>query len=398
MSAPTVKLNNGREMPLVGFGLWKVNNDTCADQVYNAIKTGYRLFDGACDYGNEVEAGQGVKRAIDEGLVKREDLFIVSKLWNSFHDKDRVAPICKKQLADWGVDYFDLYIIHFPVAIKYVDPSVRYPPGFFYEDNKVEFSNATLEETYHAMEALYEQGLIKSLGISNYNGALLLDLFRYAKQVPQTLQIEHHPYLTQEPLLKLCKERDIAVTAYSSFGPLSFVELDMQKAKDTPMLFDHDVVKGIADAHGKSPAQVLLRWSTQRGVAVIPKSNNQSRLAQNLDVCSFDLKQDEIEKISALDKGLRFNNPTNVSVLISYIEQSDPWLTSSCSTVSTSPSLLRATTSTYNITKNTILRVQTPSSIFKLVRCKRPCSQRLISSTVCPRRNTVPHVNSNTWS
>jgi D-xylose reductase len=100
MSSPTVKLNNGREMPLVGFGLWKVNNDTCADQVYNAIKTGYRLFDGACDYGNEVE-----------GIVKREDLFIVSKLWNSFHDKERVEPICKKQLADWGVDYFDLYVI-----------------------------------------------------------------------------------------------------------------------------------------------------------------------------------------------------------------------------------------------------------------------------------------------
>jgi len=365
MSAPTVKLNNGREMPLVGFGLWKVNNDTCADQVYNAIKTGYRLFDGACDYGNEVEAGQGVKRAIDEGLVKREDLFIVSKLWNSFHDKERVAPICKKQLADWGIDYFDLYVIHFPIAIKYVDPSVRYPPGFFYEDNKVEFSNATLEETYHAMEALYEQGLIKSLGISNYNGALLLDLFRYAKQLPQTLQIEHHPYLTQESLLKLCKERDIAVTAYSSFGPLSFVELNMQKAKDTPMLFEHDVVKSIADAHGKSPAQVLLRWSTQRGVAVIPKSNNQSRLAQNLDVCSFDLKEDEIEKISSLDKGLRFNNPTNVSVFLGCIGEGDSWLTFDSSTVSTSPSLLKAITSTYKTRENTIYefkhRCQVPS-------------------------------------
>jgi D-xylose reductase len=214
---------------------------------------------------------------------------------------------------------------------------VRYPPGFHYEDNKIELGNATLEETYHAMEALYDAGLIKSLGISNYNGALLLDLFRYAKQLPQTLQIEHHPYLTQEPLLKLCKERDIAVTAYSSFGPLSFVELDMQKAKDTPMLFDHEVVKTIADAHGKSPAQVLLRWSTQRGVAVIPKSNNQSRLAQNLDVCSFDLKQDEIEKISSLDKGLRFNNPTNVSVLRCNAEMTVLLLTLHCSTASTSP-------------------------------------------------------------
>lgn len=93
------------------FGLWKVDNATCADTVYNAIKTGYRLFDGACDYGNEVEAGQGVARAIKDGLVKREELFLVSKLWNSFHDGEQVEPICKKQLADWGIDYFDLYIV-----------------------------------------------------------------------------------------------------------------------------------------------------------------------------------------------------------------------------------------------------------------------------------------------
>lgn len=253
-------------------------------------------------------------RAIKEGLVKREELFLVSKLWNSFHDYERVKPIAKKQLQDWGIDYFDLYIVHFPIALKYVDPSVRYPPGFFYEGDKVETSNTSLAQTWKAMEELYEEGLAKSIGISNYNGALILDLFRYAKQTPQTLQIEHHPYLTQEPLLAVCKERDIAVTAYSSFGPQSFLELDMQKAKDTPLLFDHKIVKTIADKHGKTPAQVLLRWATQRGVAVIPKSNNQSRLAQNLDVCSFDLAESEIKEISSLDQGLRFNNPTNVSL------------------------------------------------------------------------------------
>jgi len=314
MAAPTIKLNNGKDMPLVGFGLWKVNNDTCADQVYNAIKTGYRLFDGACDYGNEQEAGQGVKRAIDEGLVKREELFIVSKLWNSFHDKERVKPIAKKQLADWGLDYFDLFIIHFPIALKYVDPSVRYPPGFFDENDKLTFSPAPLSETYAAMEELYDEGLIKSIGISNYNGGLLLDVERYAKHLPQTLQIEHHPYLVQQDLLDLCKSRNIAVTAYSSFGPQSFLELDMQKAKDTPLLFDHSSVKSISEKHSKTPAQVLLRWATQRGVAVIPKSNNQDRLAQNLHVCDFDLSEDEIKQISSLDQGLRFNNPLNYGI------------------------------------------------------------------------------------
>lgn len=301
-------------MPLVGFGLWKVNNDTCADQVYNAIKTGYRLFDGAADYGNEVEAGQGVKRAIDEGLVKREELFIVSKLWNTFHDKERVGPICKKQLNDWGLDYFDLYIIHFPIALKYVDPSVKYPPGFFFEGDKIVLSKASLEETYHAMEELYDSGLIKSIGISNYTAALVLDVERYAKHMPQTLQIEHHPYLVQQELIDLCKNRGIQVTAYSSFGPQSFLEMNMQSAQDTPLLMEHNTVKSIADKHDKTPAQVLLRWSTQRDVAVIPKSNNQKRLAQNLDVCSFDLSNDEIKQISGLDKHLRFNNPVNVSL------------------------------------------------------------------------------------
>lgn len=265
------------------------------------------------DYGNEQEAGQGVARAIKDGLVKREELFIVSKLWNSFHDYERVKPICKKQLQDWGVDYFDLYIVHFPVALKYVDPSVRYPPSWTDENDKITQSKTPLSDTWKAMEELYSEGLAKSIGISNYNGQSLMDLQRYAKQLPQTLQIEHHPYLTQEPLVELAKSLGIAITAYSSFGPISYHELEMEKAKDTPLLFEHDVVKKVAEKHNKSPAQVLLRWSTQRGVAVIPKSNNQQRLAANLDVCSFDLSEDEIKSISALDRGLRFNNPTNVS-------------------------------------------------------------------------------------
>lgn len=142
------------------------------------------------DYGNEQEAGQGYARAIKEGLVKREDLFIVSKLWNSFHDPERVGPICKKQLKDYGIDYFDLYYIHFPIALKYVDPSVRYPPSWTDENDKITFSKSSLESTYHAMEELVEQGLAKSIGISNYNGALMLDLLRYAKIAPQVLQIE----------------------------------------------------------------------------------------------------------------------------------------------------------------------------------------------------------------
>jgi len=221
--------------------------------------------------------------------------------------------MCKKQLADWGIDYFDLYIVHFPISLKYVDPKDRYPPGFTYDGKNVVPGKASIQETWTAMESLVDKKLAKSIGISNFNGQLIMDLLRYAKIVPATLQVEHHPYLTQEGLVKLAQDHGIAVTAYSSFGPQSFLELDMQRAKDTPLLFDNQTVKSIADKHKKTPAQVLLRWATQRNIAVIPKSNNQNRLAQNLDVTSFDLDADELKEISALNKNLRFNDPLNVS-------------------------------------------------------------------------------------
>lgn len=232
-----------------------------------------------------------------------------------FSRQRQIKPICKKQLADWGIDYFDLYIVHFPISLKYVDPKDRYPPGFTYDGKNVVPGKASLEETWRGMEELYEEGLAKSIGISNYNGALILDLLRYCKHKPQTLQIEHHPYLTQPGLLDLCKDQDIAVTAYSSFGPQSFIELDMVKAKDTQLLMENATVKSVAERHGKTPAQVLLRWATQRGVAVIPKSNNPGRLQQNLDVTDWDLTGQDLESISGLDRNLRFNNPpTTVSL------------------------------------------------------------------------------------
>lgn len=248
--------------------------------------------------------------------MKREELFIVSKLWNSFHDGDRVGPICRKQLADWGVDYFDLYIVHFPISLKYVDPSVRYPPGWTNEADKLELGTASIQETWTAMESLVDQKLARSIGVSNFSAQLLMDLLRYARVRPSTLQIEHHPYLTQPRLVDYAQREDIAVTAYSSFGPLSFVELNLKHAQNTPPLFEHDVIKGIAQKYGRTPAQVLLRWATQRKIAVIPKSNNPTRLAQNLQVTDFDLEGGELEAISALDQGLRFNDPIAVSLCL----------------------------------------------------------------------------------
>jgi len=300
----------GQKMPLVGFGLWKITKSTCADTVYNAIKTGYRLFDGACDYGNEKEAGEGVRRALKDGLVKREELFITSKLWNTFHAHDHVKSVAKIQLGQWGIDYFDLFLVHFPVSLKYVDPNHRYPPEWFGDDGKVHLQNTPMQETWGAMEELVDEGLAKNIGLSNCQGSLILDVMRYARIEPQVLQIELHPYLTQKALVQLAKILGIAVTAYSSFGPQSYLEIGIDKG--VPSLLEHDVVNDIAKAHKKTAAQVLLRWATQRGIAIIPKTNNPDRLAANLQCDTFDLSESDIKKIGALNISLRLNDPGEI--------------------------------------------------------------------------------------
>lgn len=304
-----VTLNNGIKIPQIGFGCWKVPNDICADQIYNAIKTGYRLFDGACDYGNEKEVGEGVRRAIKDGIVKREELTIVSKLWNNYHAPANVRLACKKTLSDLGLDYLDVYYIHFPIAQKFVPFDVKYPPGFYCGENGWEFEDVPLAQTWAAFESLVEDGLVKSIGISNFTGPLIQDLLRGAKIKPQLLQIEHHPYLAQPRLIEWVQAQGIAVTAYSSFGPTSFVELDNKQAVNAQPLFVNDTIKSIAEAHKVTTAQVLLRWATQRGLLVIPKSSKKERLIQNLESDSFDLSPVEMNQIDSLDRGLRFNDP-----------------------------------------------------------------------------------------
>jgi len=300
----------GQKMPVVGFGLWKVTKATCADTVYNAIKAGYRLFDGACDYGNEKEAGEGLKRAFSEGLVKREEIFVTTKLWNAFHAPEHARKLIKKQLADWGLEYFDLFLIHFPISLEYVDPAHRYPCEWFGDDGKVHLSDVPYQATWATLEEFVDQGLTKNIGISNVQGALLIDIMRYARIKPSVNQIELHPYLTQEGMVDLCKTFNVAVTGYSSLGPQSYVELGGDKG--APSLLSHDVVAGIASKANKSTAQVLLRWATQRGVAVIPKSNSHHRLLENLHVTDFDLSEADMKAISSLNINLRLNNPVEM--------------------------------------------------------------------------------------
>lgn len=209
-------------------------------------------------------------------------------------------------------------MIHFPVSLQYVDYTKFYPTGWTYKDEKgvdhgVKQINVPIRETWEAMEDLVAKGLARSIGVSNFQGSLLMDVLRYAKVPLSVLQVEHHPYLAQRNLISLAKQEGIAVTAYSSFGPQSFVELEWEKAKKLEPLFQHPVIVGIAKAHNRTSAQVLLRWSTQRGIAIIPKSNSKTRLHENLDALTFNLTEQEIDAISGLDENIRFNEPVDVS-------------------------------------------------------------------------------------
>lgn len=312
-----VTLNNGTKMPLVGLGCWKIPNEVCATQVYEAIKLGYRLFDGAEDYGNEKEVGEGIQRAIKEGIVKREDLYVVSKLWNSFHHPKNVRAALKRTLDDLKLDYLDLFYIHFPIALKFVPFEEKYPPGLYTsaEDEKAGFiseENVPIIDTYRALEELVDEGLIKSIGISNFSGSIIMDLLRGCRIKPVALQIEHHPYLTQERLVRYVQQQGLQVVAYSSFGPQSFIEMGSDLAKSTPPLFENPKIVEIAKRHGDdiSPSQVLLRWATQNGVAVIPKSSKKERLHDNLHIDDkLTLTDQELKEISALNKNIRFNDP-----------------------------------------------------------------------------------------
>lgn len=218
----------------------------------------------------------------------------------------------RAQNEAWGLGYIDLFLIHFPVALEYVEPEKRRYPGWWMDDGSVRPAKVPMRETWEAMEQMVDEGIAKSIGVSNFQAQLLLDVMSYAKHPISNLQIEHHPYLVQQDLIDLAHEHKIIPTAYSSFGPQSFLELPPKFRKRTEgltPLFEQGPVVEAAKAHNVTPAQVLLRWASQRGIAVIPKSNSKDRLKQNLDIIQFDLSKEELEKISNLDIGLKFNDP-----------------------------------------------------------------------------------------
>lgn len=310
MNVTTVPLADGGALPSVGLGCWKIEKPVAAEVVVQAARIGYRHFDCACDYGNEAEVGDGLAQAMEEG-VAREDLWITSKLWNTYHRREHVRPAIERSLDDLGLDYLDLYLIHFPISLAYVPFEDRYPPGWVFDPEApqpaMKPDAAPIAETWAAMEELVTLGLTKRIGVCNFPVALLRDLLAYGMTPPAVLQVELHPYLTQEKLLRFCRESGIAVTAFSPFGAPSYVPIGMATEDDSVM--SKQLIHQIASRHERTPAQILLRWAVQRGTAVIPKTSRPERLAENLALFDFELSHEEMKRIDSLNRNQRFNDP-----------------------------------------------------------------------------------------
>ncbi|XP_002741648.1 aldo-keto reductase family 1 member A1-like [Saccoglossus kowalevskii] len=288
--AKCVKLFSGVELPLVGLGTWKSKPGEVQNAVKSAFSCGYRHIDCAACYGNEKEVGDAFKETIGS-VVERKDVFITSKLWNTKHAAVDVKPACIESLKDLQLDYLDLYLIHWPYG--FVNIGENFPKN---PDGTIQYSDVSLMETWGAMEKLVDEGLCKHIGLSNCNSKQVAEVLEKGRIKPAVLQVECHPYFNQERLINFCKEKDIVVTASS---PLGSPDRPWAKSSDI-ILVEEPTLKAIGDKYKKSPAQVALRFNVQRGVVVIPKSITPARIAQNLEVCDFELSAEDMKKIESL--------------------------------------------------------------------------------------------------
>lgn len=273
MTNETVRLNNGVRIPAIGYGTFRVkDSDELAEMVTIAIKEGYRHIDTAHIYGNEESVGRGIQKAIDEGIVTRDELFVTSKVWNDGLSYDETIAAYEESIRKLGLDYLDLYIIHWPGQ----------------DDNYI--------EVYKALEELYNSKRVKTIGVSNFHVHHLEKLLANTTVIPAVNQIEFQPRLTQVEVREYCKKHGIQVEAWS---PLMNGEI-----LNDPTLIE------IAEKYNKSTAQIILKWDLQNDVITIPKSMTPSRIRENLNIFDFTLTDEDLEKISSLNEDFHYgSNP-----------------------------------------------------------------------------------------
>jgi len=289
-------------MPLLGLGTWQSKPGEVALAVKHAISVGYRATDGAFLYDNEKEVGEGIKAKIDDGTVRREDLFVTSKLWNTFHSEKLVVPALKTTLQDLGLDYIDLYLIHFPTGFQEGTGELLMMGKD--ESGNNAYSDVDYIDTWRGMEDCVRLGLTKSIGVSNFNSKQIDRVVAMATIKPVNNQCESNPYLNQKKLIDYCKSKDITFTAYSPLGsPNNPIAKD-----DDAKLLDDPKLKEVAQKHDKSPAQILIKYQVQRGCICIPKSVTPKRIEENFNIFDFELSSEDMAYIDTFDCNGRFLN------------------------------------------------------------------------------------------
>ncbi|XP_018415601.1 PREDICTED: aldo-keto reductase family 1 member C1-like isoform X2 [Nanorana parkeri] len=300
-----VVLNDGHKMPVIGFGTYapeQYTKEQAGEATKVAIDVGYRHIDCAFIYGNEVEVGRAINAKIADGTVKREDVFYTGKLWCNNQAPERVRTALENSLKDLGLDYMDLFLIHTPVEFKPGDDP--FPKD---ENGKVLFHNTDIRDTWKALEACKDAGLVRSIGVSNFNRKQL-ELILNApglKYKPVCNQVECHIFLNQSKLLEFCKSKDIVLVGYSVLGS-SRVEGWIDQ--NSPQVLEDPVLLEVAKKVGRSPAQVAMRYVLQRGIVVLAKSFTAERIKQNFQLLDFELSAENMKRLDGVNKNMRYLN------------------------------------------------------------------------------------------
>lgn len=298
--APTVKLNDGTEMPIIGLGTAHPRVFDSDPTAVHALEIGYRHFDTAWLYGNQSVLGDALRKGIKQLGIKREDIFVTSKVWNNFHKKESTIKNCQTNLDQLKFDYVDLLLVHSPVSFQ-EDPDNPFPCD---ADGKHLYSDVDVLETWQGMEECLKKGMTKSIGVSNFGIQGLKRILDNCTVKPTVNQVECHPYLNRKELVDFCKSHDIIVTTYGPLGsPYNQAAFVTTEPIDRNLhILEDPVVVEIANNHKKTPAQVSLRWAVQRGAVPLPRSNKKHRLEENFGIFDFELTSDEMQKIDGLNK------------------------------------------------------------------------------------------------